>query len=316
MESAFALEQDSVPSRDDSRAGDDECEQARTSSGPRRVSSRPVAEVAAVLKGATDCRGEPIEQVFFKRSEYAIYLSGGDVVIQYADDAAKAKQQIDATADLIPLRDKLRFMIRGRKVPGCYRPQIADAFRLTLEGKPLVAEEILVSAIGDVLSYKARVGRTTYLAFAGPLALALSLALLVAGAIAFGREAPAVGRLLLAASGGAMGALLSIAIALRTRTVAVDDDARANWLDGLIRIFIGTISGGVLMLVLVTGVVASINMSMVQQGRADLAWQAALIVGFAAGFFERLVPDLLAKSFDSKPRVAASHAIGQQAAQS
>jgi hypothetical protein len=104
-----------------------------------------------------------------------------------------------------------------------------------------------------------------------------------------------------------MGALLSIAIALRCRTVAVDDDAKANWLDGLIRVLIGTISGGALMLVLVTGVVASISMSMVKDDGGESAWQAALIVGFAAGFFERLMPDLLAKSLDTRSKVVSSN---------
>jgi len=270
-------------------------------------SGAPATTVAQVRKGAMDSRGEPIEKVYFKRSDYAIYLSAGDVVIQYSDDEEKAKPQIDATAQLIPLRDRLRFMIKGRRVPGCYRGHIADAFRLTLEGKSLLAEESLTCAIGDVLSYKARVGRTSYLSFAGPLALGVCLALLAIGAFAIGQDQVDVGRLLLAASGGAMGALLSIAIALRTRTVAVDDDTRANWLDGGLRVFIGTISGGALMLVLATGVVASIGMpTAVKEGAGDNVWQVALIIGFAAGFFERLVPDLLAKSLDSKPKVAVS----------
>jgi hypothetical protein len=313
MEHASALGRDFAEAEDGFPTGHGEEACAPDNVHREPLPGRPVAAVAELLKGATDCRGEPVDAVFFKRDDYAIYLSGGDVAIQYADDPVKAKQQIDATAELIPLRDRLRFMISGRQVPGCYRRHIADAFRLTLEGKPLVAEEILSCAIEDVLGYKARVGRTIYLTFAGPLALAVCMSLLAASMFAFNEKAPAVGHLLLAAAGGAMGALLSIAIALRTRTVAVDDDKKANRIDGLIRVLIGTISGGALMLVLVTGVVASVSMSMVKDGSADLAWQAALIVGFAAGFFERLVPDLLAKSFDSKPKVASSHAIGRQA---
>ena len=279
---------------------------------PNRGSGKSGGGVAAVQKGATDLRGEPIDRVFFKHQDYAIYLSGDEVVIHFADDPARAKQQIDATAELIPLRNKLGFLISGRAMPGCYRRHVADAFRLTLEGKPLVAQEILSCAIREVLDYKARGGRTSYLTFAGPLALGVCVALLAGGAFAFWEGHGAVGRLLLASSGGAMGALLSIAIALRCRTVAVDDDAKANWLDGLIRVLIGTISGGALMLVLVTGVVASISMSMVKDDGGESAWQAALIVGFAAGFFERLMPDLLAKSLDTRSKVVSSN--GPQAA--
>jgi hypothetical protein len=312
MDNASTLIHDSAQPHDGAQPGNEKPGDSADSGRQEKKPGFAATTVAQIRKGATDSRGELIEKVFFKRSDYAIYLSDGEVIIQYSDDETRAKQQIDATSELIPLRDKLRFMIKGRRVPGCYRGHVADAFRLILEGKPLVAEESLTCAIEDMLSYKARVGRTSYLGFAGPLAFVVCVALLAVGALAFSNGEIDVGRLLLAASGGAMGALLSIAIALRTRTVAVDDDTRANWLDGGLRVFIGTISGGALMLVLVTGVVASIGMTTIAKDTtADHVWQVALIVGFAAGFFERLVPDLLAKSFDSRPKVAVSPPPGQ-----
>jgi hypothetical protein len=285
---------------------DTACSSFTASDAPR------ACKVAGFTEGVIDSRGQTVEEVYFKRAHYAIYLARHQVVIQYADEEDLAKQQIDLTAELIPLRDKLRFMVEGRHVKGCYRGHIADAFRLALEGKPLVAQEILSCAIEDILGHKARVGRTNYMLFAGPVALAVFVVLATAGTLAWRNDAFAAGRLLLALSGGTMGALLSIAIALRTRTVAVDDDRKANWLDAAIRLIIGTISGGALLLALVTGVVASISMVVVKDENPDLAWQAALIIGFAAGFFERLVPDLLAKSFESKPKVTSS-AAGQRA---
>jgi hypothetical protein len=53
------------------------------------------------------------------------------------------------------------------------------------------------------------------------------------------------------------------------------------------------ISAAVLFLLLNSGVVANIDAGGVALSGAKMQWQVALIVGFAAGFLERLVPDLL-----------------------
>jgi hypothetical protein len=55
------------------------------------------------------------------------------------------------------------------------------------------------------------------------------------------------------------------------------------------------ISAAVLFLLLNSGIIANISAGGVPLTGSDMNWQVALIIGFAAGFLERLVPDLLEK---------------------
>ncbi|PZQ59010.1 MAG: hypothetical protein DI544_12565 [Sphingomonas taxi] len=110
---------------------------------------------------------------------------------------------------------------------------------------------------------------------------------------------------------GAVGAFFSIALAIKSRAVLTDLLPTTNIMDAALRIVIGAIGGAVLIALIVGEVV-----------RFELVPQTsvlfAIIAGFFAGFSERLVPDLLAKSGE-KPAVfdAQLAAIGaQRAAQS
>ena len=254
--------------------------------------------VADIVRGTVDGRGEPIDHVFFKRTCYAIYKSGGKVVVQYADEEDKAVDQIAKTSPLIPLRDQLQYLVAQRNHPTCYLPQIAEALRLGLEDKPDLGAVILNCAIADIHAARAREGRLVYLGYTVPIALLVAAALI--GFASYFPD-PNVRMLLQAAGSGAVGALLSIIIAIRTRTVALDGDRMSNILDGTGRLLIGVISAAALFLLLTSGLVAE-----VKAGGATLigqhpTWQIALIIGFAAGFLERLVPDLLNGS-DGTPK--------------
>ena len=101
---------------------------------------------------------------------------------------------------------------------------------------------------------------------------------------------------MLATGSGAMGAMLSTAIALRDRTVGTDG-WKSNGVDSATRIMIGVISAALLYTLLESNLLSTFSVSIDQLTKNQSAqiWNVALVVGFLAGFLERLVPNLLEK---------------------
>ncbi|HEX8642911.1 MAG TPA: hypothetical protein VF702_03245 [Allosphingosinicella sp.] len=96
-----------------------------------------------------------------------------------------------------------------------------------------------------------------------------------------------------AAAAGAVGAFFSIAIGIRSRTVLPDLLRTSNVMDAVLRVTIGFIAGAVLMAML------KLNVVSLQIGPEPIRQAGALtvvLIGFFAGFSERLVPDLLEKA--------------------
>lgn len=176
-----------------------------------------------------------------------------------------------------------------------YLAQIADALRLGLEKQTAAAKAIIDEAVRDALEAQARIGRMVYLKWAVGMALIFATVFILWGGMYL--ETKTGAHLLLMATGaGAVGSLLSIAIGIRGRTVAVDGNWQANAMDAAVRVLIGIISAAVLFLLLNSGILTDLKAGTVNMTGDKIGWQVALLVGFAAGFLERLVPDLLEKS--------------------
>jgi hypothetical protein len=268
------------------------------------VSASPAAndcaavKVADVRKNRTDCRGEKIEFVFFRRKDYVIYRSGSKIFVHYADDEKKASEQVANTAELLPLRGRLQYLVKDMEAPQAYHWQIAEAFRLGLDGQKDAAKNILEDAISNILAKRVSKGRMAYIFYAGLAALLVVVAAGAAAiwcpvfaAVAQGTDT-SLTPLLLATASGAMGALLSTAIALRARTVATEGDFSSNVVDSAVRILIGVISAAALYLLLDSNLLKGLSLTPEALGPGRI-WQIALLAGFVAGFLERLVPDLL-----------------------
>jgi hypothetical protein len=162
-----------------------------------------------------------------------------------------------------------------------------------LDGDIDGAKATVAAAKAFVLAKRAARGRFQYLKWSYGTAAVL-IALLF-GASNFYPLQPASVDLWLAAKGGLIGAAFSIALAIRGRTVALDTDLLDNVTDGTLRLLIGVISAGVLLLLFTCGIVPSLKIGEAEFKPGSLTWEMVLVIGFVGGFLERLVPDLLEK---------------------
>ena len=113
-----------------------------------------------------------------------------------------------------------------------------------------------------------------------------------------------------AAAAGAVGAFFSISLAIRGRTILPDLLRTSNLMDAVLRITIGFIAGAVVLALIREGVV---NFQFGDRDAGEEGTLAVVVIGFIAGFSERLVPDLLEKASFSvnDPSAAAATARAQ-----
>jgi hypothetical protein len=271
-----------------------------TGSGPQDVGSGP----AAIRVNGVDACDRPIDAVFFRRELYAIYRAQGRVHIQFAKNNDEADKQIDRVSALLNLRHQTEALARQLDASRNYDHQIANAMRMGLEGKAEIGQSLLEAACDRATAELKRRGRMQYLRSAGALAVTVAFALLLIGGGLLLASVDQLAPLSFSMAGGALGALLSIAIAIQKRTVAPAGDPRTNRVDGQLRVVIAVLSAGTLSLLASTGFIAGLSLATGDgPGAADTAptasevtWQVAILIGLAAGFVERLVPDLLDKA--------------------
>jgi hypothetical protein len=278
-----------------------------------RDTPRPCT-IREIQVNKSDARGVPITQVYAIQSgEYAVYKAG-DVMVAFADDPEKAATQRKLVLPLSTARAELNYLILGLKGRDVCDQQLAYALQLALDGDVDGAKTTIAGAKASVLARRAARGRFQYLKWSYVAAVILIALLFVAGRLHPFQEASS--DLWLAAKGGLVGAAFSIALAIRGRTVALDTDLLDNLTDGMLRLLIGVISAGVLLLLLASGIFPSLEIGNAELGGSGLTWQMVLIIGFVGGFLERLVPDLLDKKSppgndSSAPTGASAPVAGQ-----
>lgn len=283
--------------------------------------------VADLHKGGTDSSENVIRRFHVRRPpDYAVYFSDERVVVTFADDPALADKQRRDLAQIAPTRGEINGLIddwRNAQEPGDgvwlkewrkrraaklqalaerFDQRIADALVVALNGDVTGAGAVLDGIKADVVAHRSGIARIQALVAAAGGVLAFILLAAAFGnvmtpdscdsattAICF----PYGTELWRGALTGAFGALFSLAMGIRTRQERLDFNFWSNITEAVLRIAIGAIAGTVLVALVRSGFV-HIGFGGDTHMAADSLYYA--IAGFAAGFTERLVPDLLGKA--------------------
>jgi len=285
--------------------------------------------VANVLRGQSDSAGAAIVKVYSRvQPSYAVYQTADRVVIQFADaDAAAAAQRKQMSA-LNGLRMQIDGLIDGwrksdrfREKASRYDDRVAAALILCLEGDGESATAALRDIKNDILDERTSWGRFEYLISAVCFSALVIVILAVIGYFHPDALKPPdplkptsisePKSIFLALAGGVIGAFFSIALATTKRTVLTNLRRRDNIADSLLRITIGAVAALALILLLRGKLIADFKIGTTALSGDAITLDATFIIGFVAGFLERLVPDLLSKA--GEPTKAAPAANQQPA---
>lgn len=280
--------------------------------------------VKDIKAGEVDFAGIPIDCVYlYNPPDYAVYRTPARVTVQFADDKTRARGQRQQLTCLTPLRGQINGLIDGwhDKAPPegsgglfarvrhktklhrraiRYDRRVADALVTGLQGDGATALALLAEVKNDIISERTSMARTYYMWFALALVAAIIVLMtLLSSEMArpYSPFAPEMVAVWTAVSGGTLGAFFSIAIGLKGRTVLIDLQNADNAADAILRILIGAISGGMMLCLLRSGLVSSLlKEDTLDPSKGDYSYLLVFVIGFVAGFFERLVPDVLSQT--------------------
>ena len=267
--------------------------------------------VSEVKIGGADPAGVTITDIYKKNPpHYAIYRTAQRVLAHYADDPTEARAQSASLAPLNPIRGEINGLIDGWRVgdprqqakAASFDRRMGDALSVALENDTTGALNVLKIIKTDIVDERTSWSRFLYLLVA--LATSATVILIVWGVLSgwnllggvVSTDNVAGWLLWFSLAGGTIGAFFSIAIGIRNRTVLTDLHWRDNVADAVLRVVIGSIAAGVLLSLLKVEAV-TFTLGKLSLGKTvEEGWLSAMVLAFAAGFSERLIPDLLEKT--------------------
>lgn len=280
---------------------------------PDKSTSKELQSTHEISKrriGGPDASGNTIENIFQTYLDHWIVYKSDTVHWEIADELysenpSLMESYLNRAGEVQDLKAQIIHMLKEVTSQEKYEGAVADAIAMALRNDVTAARKRLEEILGQINNDYSIVARFRYLecTFLCAAPLLVILGPLTWAAHAFNYED---GNLLLAGTAGLIGAIFSIAIAIRSRAVGTDTSFRALLTDCSLRLIIGVISGCFLQLLLEAGAFPKISVgdAVISKGGS---WHMIVAVGFIAGFLERLVPNLLQQGpivpFLDQPRV-------------
>lgn len=266
-------------------------------------------EVKDVVVNEPDSTGVTVTYIHEKVIRYAVYSTSERVMIQFSDDDTFGVNQREAMRPLAAIRAEIDGLITYLRLnPSPPNALLQSTSMMTLgrglaealKGNADGALEMLTKLRGELIESRAAKVRTAHVAFAAIAMIGvLLMAVLLSSDIftktgGFSKEvSPLYWE---AAAIGAFGALFSIALQFRARSIPIALQGWYNAGDAVLRIFVGAASGTILVALLKGGLVdLSIGELSLATSLNDKLPHGLVVVAFAAGFTERLVISFLEK---------------------
>jgi hypothetical protein len=272
-------------------------------------------------EGEKDRLGHLVEEIFWKEGQYAVYRSERGVYVQFADCPVKAANQQSEFTEISPELCELRYLtheMRSRWLFGrrsqadchpssLYEHNMAQAIMLILEKKKEQGKDLAKQALKMAVDRVTSDNTAKYFCWC----LTYWVALISIGIVLLKHEqsvisipdppgvtistmehSEGVEAFIVAAMFGVTGAMLSVATRLRAFELHPWRRSLMNYLMALTRIFIGFVSGPILLL---------LGLTVLKQPMSGLlhdpnVWQETAVLGLLGGFTERLVPNLLTQT--------------------
>lgn len=273
--------------------------------------------IDAIALNATDSTGAIIDAVYQKLGRsFAVYRANDRIRVQFADAPEEQTEQRHIISRLNPLRGEINGLlapwrcddtrvIRRTRVD-YYDQQTADALGAALLGDGDQGEILLRATRQQLLEERQSIGRAQYLLTAALCGIAvvalvgfLHLVVMMPGLEMF-QDMLLKDRVFLSTALGSLGALFSIALAIRGREMNPQLTQRDNVIDATLRVLIGAVSALMLFSLIRSGLFSlTINGTTLAVGGKGTGSATgsivdiAIIVAFIAGFAERMVGDYL-----------------------
>jgi hypothetical protein len=258
-----------------------------------------------------DKLGNEVIQVLWSAEDFKVYRTRAGVFVHLSDCCRTAKAQTEQFNQLHPRLCQLRFLTScmdnigarlRRTITGdversnFFHQETARILVQALHNHCGHARTMLDFVTEMALERVTNENRVRYLAAC--VSIALFCALGIGSLRLLGGYPSQADAYALAGVCGALGAVFSIAISVESLKLLPSRHSTMNYVMGALRVLTGLMGGGVLVLLLKSGLTGQFGKVLLDASNGSPLWEQVAMLGFFAGFAERLVPKMLSGAAD------------------